>query len=58
MTANRHIEDPHGKKATQAVIWRFMFELCQMGTSGAEGDGLEDTQPTGGTNGQAPHQSV
>lgn len=33
-----------------------MFELCQTGAPGAEGNGLEDTQQACGANGEAPHQ--
>ena len=35
-----------------------MFELYQTEASEAEGDGLEDTQKAGDTNGETPHEPV
>lgn len=36
----------------------FLFEFCHTGVSGAESDGLEDTQQAGGTDGKVAPQII
>lgn len=54
----QHVEDPAEGIEGPDVLQGFGFKLRPPGVSGADGDGLEDTQETDGANGHTPGHSV
>lgn len=50
----QHVEDPAEDIEGTDVLRDFHIKLCLPGVSGADGDGLEDIQEMGGTNGHTP----
>lgn len=55
MSTNGHTEDPEEDKATPITIYVWTLPSRSFG---AEGEGLEDTQQAGGTNGETLSQTV
>lgn len=58
VAGNGHGEDPQEQTCPQDGVCRLDFEVGQRGATGADGEGLEHTQDTGGAEGQSPHDLV